>query len=413
MITVQDAHQMILGSVGALPLEYRSLSRLQGRVLGEEIAAPFPLPRFTNAAMDGFALRRSDIESASQDTPVRLQVVSEIAAGAMPGLPVMQGGCAQIMTGAPLPEGADTVVAFEQTSGFGSREVSIFSAPKRGANIRYAGEEVPGGSVLLRKGTQVTPAEIALLATLGVEGALAGGVPRVALVTVGDELRMPGEALEGAAIYNSNRFMLQALCRAWGIEPELLLHAPDDRAALRGVLAEALAGCDMLVTAGGISTGEYDYVQELLGEAGVAARFWRVAQKPGKPLYFGTTGDNRPVFALPGNPVSAMTCFHEYVVPALCLQQGRTVPRKMEALLAEPFPADKKRHRFLAGTIWQENGRLYCRVSRKVESHMITSLAGADGIIESGPAPDALAAGSAVTCSLFPWSGVRLPAEPA
>ncbi len=413
MITVQDAHQMILGSVGALPLEYRSLSRLQGRVLGEEIAAPFPLPRFTNAAMDGFALRRSDIEGASQDTPVRLQVVSEIAAGAMPGLAVVQGGCAQIMTGAPLPEGADTVVAFEQTSGFGSREVSIFSAPKRGANIRYAGEELPGGSVLLRKGTQVTPAEIAVLATLGVEGALAGGVPRVALVTVGDELRMPGEALEGAAIYNSNRFMLQALCRAWGIEPALLLHAPDDRAALRGVLDEALAGCDMLVTAGGISTGEYDYVQELLGEAGVAARFWRVAQKPGKPLYFGTTGDNRPVFALPGNPVSAMTCFHEYVVPALCLQQGRTVPRKMEALLAEPFPADKKRHRFLAGTIWQENGRLYCRVSRKVESHMITSLAGADGIIESGPAPDALAAGTVVTCSLFPWSGVLLPAEPA
>ncbi|MCF8383266.1 MAG: molybdopterin molybdotransferase MoeA [Chlorobium sp.] len=407
MITVQDAHRMIRESVGELPLEYQPLSRLQGRVLGEDVVAPFPLPRFTNAAMDGFALRRSDIEGASQDTPVRLQVVSEVAAGAMPGVPVLQGSCAQIMTGAPLPDGADTVVAFEQTSGFGSREVSIFSAPKRGTNIRYAGEEVACSSVLLRQGTPVASAEIAVLATLGIEGVLAGGVPRVALVTVGDELRMPGEALEGAAIYNSNRFMLQALCRAWGIEPTLLLHAPDDRAALRGVLAEALAGCDMLVTAGGISTGEYDYVQELLGETGVAARFWRVAQKPGKPLYFGTTGDNRPVFALPGNPVSAMTCFHEYVVPALCLQQGRAVPEKIEALLAEPFPADKKRYRFLPGTIWQENGRLYCRVSRKVESHMITSLAGADGIIESGPAPDALAAGSAVTCSLFPWSGVR------
>lgn len=406
MITVQDAHRLIRESVGVLPLEYQPLVRLQGRVLGEDVAAPFHLPRFTNAAMDGFALRHADIEGASRDTPARLQVVSEVAAGAMPVRPVVPGTCVQIMTGAPLPEGADTVVAFEQTSGFGSLEVSVFSASKQGANIRFAGEEAAGGAVLLRKGTTVTPSEIAVLATLGIEGALACGVPRVALVTVGDELRMPGEALDGPAIYNSNRFMLQALCRAWGIEPALQLHARDDREALRDVLAEALAGCDMLVTAGGISTGEYDYVQELLREAGVTPRFWTVAQKPGKPLYFGVSGDHRPVFALPGNPVSAMTCFHEYVVPALLLQQGRALPGKMDALLAEPFPADKKRHRFLPGAIWQENGRLYCRVSRKVESHMITALAGADGIIESGPAPDALAAGSTVVCSIFPWAEI-------
>jgi len=406
MITVENAHRIIRDALVPLSHEYRPLSELLGLVLAEDIAAPFPLPRFTNAAMDGFALCREDIGNASQDNPVKLKVVTEVAAGAMPEKVVVPGTCAQIMTGAPLPEGADTIVAFEQTSGFGSEEVSFFAAPKKGANIRYAGEEVSQDSPLLQKGERVGPGEIAVLATLGVGGALAGRRPRVALVTVGNELRLPGEPLDGPAIYNSNWFMMQALCRAWGIEPVALLHAPDDRESLRKIFAEAFSLCDMLITAGGISTGEYDYVQELLHEAGVTARFWTVAQKPGKPLYFGVTGDGRPVFALPGNPVSAMTCFLEYVVPALLLLQGFAGPEKLTAVLAEPFPADRKRHRFLPGTIWQENGRLFCRVSPKVESHMITGLAGANGIIETGPSPDRLPVGAQVTCTLFPWHGV-------
>ncbi|MEE9903848.1 MAG: molybdopterin molybdotransferase MoeA [Chlorobium sp.] len=403
MISVADARMIIRESVSVLPAHYQPLSLLQGRVLAEELTAPFPMPRFTNAAMDGFALRHADIAAASSETPVILQVIAEVAAGAVPVERVRQGTCAQIMTGAPMPDGADTVIPFEQTSGFGTSEVSIFSMPKKGANIRYAGEEIARGASLLPRGTVLTPGAIAVLAAFGIGGTMAYDLPKISLVTVGSELRLPGELLEGdAEIYNCNRSMMEALSRAWGIEPAMTLHAPDDRDALRGTLFRALAGSDMLVTAGGISTGEYDYVQELLREAGVTPRFWTVAQKPGKPLYFGLTGDGRPVFALPGNPVSAITCFIEYVVPALCLMQGRKVPAAVTAELEEPFPADRKRHRFLPGTVREEGGKLLCRVSGKVESHMITSLTGANAIIGSPPSTEPLLPGTPVTCTLLP-----------
>lgn len=406
MISVKDAHRIIREFVMPLPEAYLPLGQLLGRVLAEDIAAPLSLPRFTNAAMDGFALLHDDIVAATSEIPVTLRVVAEVAAGEMPRKCVVPGTCTQIMTGAPIPEGADTVVPFEQTSGFGAGEVAVFSAPDKGANIRHAGEEIAEGSLLLSRGAVLTPGEIASLAALGIGRALAGGVPKVAIVTVGNELRLPGEPISGPEIYNSNRYMLEALCRACGVEPVAVLHAPDDRDALRKVFVDALSGCDMLVSSGGISTGEYDYVQELLLGAGVVPRFWTVAQKPGKPLYFGTTGEGLPVFALPGNPVSAMTCFIEYCIPALFLLQGRAVPGKISAVLSDPFPSDRKRHRFLPGSIWLEEGRLFCRVSHKVESHMITALAGSNGIIEAPPSREPLPAGTSVTCTVFPWSRV-------
>lgn len=406
MTAVDDARRIIRESVTALPAHYQPLSLLQGRVLAEDLYAPFPMPRFTNAAMDGFALRHDDIAGASHETPVILQVIGEVAAGTVPVERVLQGSCVQIMTGAPMPEGADTVIPFEQTSGFNTGEVGIYSVPKKGSNIRHAGEEVAQGTLLLSQGSVLTPGEIAVLAAFGIAGAAACDLPRIALVTVGSELRLPGEPLEGdAEIYNCNRSMMESLCRAWGIEPSMVLHAADDRDALRSALSRALAGCEMLVTAGGISTGEYDYVQELLCEAGVNPRFWTVAQKPGKPLYFGLTGSGCPVFALPGNPVSAITCFIEYVVPALCLLQGREIPSTITAVLDEPFPADRKRHRFLPGMVREVDGKLMCRVSGKIESHMITSLVGANAIIGAPASPEPLRPGTPVTCTLLPWQG--------
>ncbi|MBN1278687.1 MAG: molybdopterin molybdotransferase MoeA [Chlorobiaceae bacterium] len=414
MTTVDEARRIIRESVPRLPGRYQSLSCLQGRVLAEDVVAPMSMPRFTNAAMDGFALRHSDIAGADPEAPVTLRVIAEVAAGTVPGEQVRPGTCVQIMTGAPMPDGADTVIPFEQTSGFNTGEVEIFSVPKKGANIRHAGEEAEQGELLLNRGSVLTPGEIAVLAAFGIAGAVASDQPRIALITVGSELRLPGEPLDGAAeIYNSNSSMMEALSRAWGIEPILLRHVPDDREALRSELSSALASSDILVTAGGISTGEYDYVQELLREAGVIPCFWTVAQKPGKPLYFGLTGDGRPVFALPGNPVSAITCFIEYVVPALCLMQGRMVPEMVTALLEEPFPSDRKRHRFLPGTVREEGGRLMCGFSRKVESHMITALAGANAIIEAPPSPEPVPAGTPVTCSLLPWQFFSSAATPS
>ncbi|ABL66456.1 molybdopterin molybdotransferase MoeA [Chlorobium phaeobacteroides] len=404
MITVQEAFRIVTESVLPIVAEKLSLPYLQGRMLAEDVAAPFPLPRFTNAAMDGFALRMDDISGLSDGSPSRLTITQEIAAGALSSFPVFSGCCAQIMTGAPMPEGADTVVPFEDTSGFDGESVLVYKAPKPKANVRYRGEEVCEGELLLRKGTLVTPAEIAVLASFGFASALVSGLPKVAILTVGDELRMPGDHAENAAIYNCNQFMLEAACRASGVGITVIGHAPDERNAMREALRDAMAGCDLLLTAGGISTGRYDFMQELLEEHGVERKFWTVAQKPGKPLYFGITPDKRPVFALPGNPVSAMACFIKYVVPALSRLQGKELSGSIRAELVKSFVPDRKRHRFLFGKVWQENDRLLCCAASKVESHMITALCGANCLLESDPSGDSIPVGTTLNCTMLPWA---------
>ncbi len=404
MITVQEAHNLINHSVTVLGMEELPLGQLQGRVLAREVKAPFSLPRFTNSAMDGFALRWSDISTASKESPVRLQITEKIPAGTLSTLPVTPGCCAEIMTGAPMPDGADTVLAFEESSGFGQEFVEIYKAPKKGANVRYSGEEVALDEVVLQKGVTLSPSEIAVLASFGFASAPVHKQPRVAIVTVGDEVRSPGEELSGAEIYNCNRFLLESACRSIGIEPVMVRHAPDERALLREVLALALGESDLLITAGGISSGEYDFVQEELSALGVTKKFWKIAQKPGKPLYFGSTDEGKAVFALPGNPVSALVCFVEYCLPALSALAGKPAPVKFRAALAEPFTSDKKRHRFLLGSVWAEEGQLLCKASPKVESHMITAVVGSNCLIEAEPSEEPLARGSKLLCTMLPWS---------
>lgn len=406
MITVKEAHERIAVSVKKLPVEEKPLNSAQGQVLAEDICAGFQLPRFDNAAMDGFAVQWEDIRDASQEHPAVLKVTEEIAAGAQPGLPVAAGSCAQIMTGAPMPKGADTVVIFEHTSGFGGSEVKVFKAPEFCANVRYAGEEVRPGEVLLKRGERLTPAELGVLAAFGRSVVPVYRRPRIGIITVGDELRSPGERLEGAAIYNSNGYSLGSCAIAAGAQISGQWQVPDDVAVIREALVEALSASDLLVTAGGISTGEYDYMQELLTGFGIEQEFWKVVQKPGKPFFFGKGDDGKMVFGLPGNPVSALVCFLEYCMPTLSAMQNSGYHGKIEAELVEPFPADKKRYRFLFGRIWQKKGRLFCKVSPKIESHMITSLVGANCLIEAPASLQPLSAGNAVTCNVLPWSSL-------
>jgi molybdopterin molybdotransferase len=408
MISVQEAHRLITQSLARLGSEELPLGQLQGRVLAREMTAPFALPRFTNAAMDGFALRWADISHTSRELPVELQVTGKIAAGTLSTFPVESGCCAEIMTGAPMPEGADTVVAFEESSGFGSEFVAIYKAPKLGANVRCRGEEVAVGEGILSEGSTLSPSELAVLASFGCTSAVVQRKPRVSIVTVGDEVRNPGEVLSGAEIYNGNRFLLEAACRSIGLEPVGIYHAPDEREVLREVLALALGECDLLITAGGISTGEYDFVQQELASLGVVKKFWNVAQKPGKPLYFGSAAEGKLLFSLPGNPLSALVCFVEYCVPALYALEGKSAPDKFRAVLAEPFPADRKRHRFLLGEVRAEEGRLLCRISPKVESHMITAVIGSNCLLETEASLEPLCAGREVLCTMLPWASLSL-----
>ncbi|MBC8525066.1 MAG: molybdopterin molybdenumtransferase MoeA [Prosthecochloris sp.] len=409
MTGVREAHEIIAAAICELPVETMPLETVQGQVLAEEIVAGFALPGFDNAAMDGFAVQWADIQEASGDNPVTLRVLEEISAGNMPRETVSSGCCAQIMTGAPMPEGADTVVMFENTSGFGGSEVAVFKAPEFRANVRYAGEEVPEGELLLSRGVRLTPAEIGVLAAFGRKEVQVYRRPKVAIVTVGDELRLPGEQLEGSSIYNSNRYSLAACVASSGATIAGLWQVPDDPRAIGKALDEALGSCDLLITAGGISTGEYDYMQRLLTDLGVEQKFWKVAQKPGKPFFFGRRKEGAVVFGLPGNPVSSLVCFLEYCMPTLSVMQNSRYHGKIEAELFERFPADKKRYRFLFGRIWQKEGRLFCNATRKIESHMITSLAGANCLIEAPPSGRFLSPGTVVTCNLLPWSSLHDP----
>ncbi|TCD47731.1 gephyrin-like molybdotransferase Glp [Chlorobium sp. N1] len=407
LTSVPDARRIVMESLPAPVVEECPLGELQGRVLAAPVSAPFPMPRFTNAAMDGFAFRMAGAGEASFDDPLRLPVSLRIPAGSSAAGSLAEGHAAEIMTGAPMPEGADTVVPFENTSGFGRDEVEIYRLPKPGANVRHRGEELAGGEEVLAAGRRITPAEIAVMASFGMESASVWRRPSVALVVVGDELQRPGGELGQAAIYDSNSHMLRAACCSAGIEPVATEYATDDPDAVREALRRALDAADVLVTSGGISTGEFDFVQEELGKLGVEKKFWTVSQKPGKPFYFGCTADGKAVFALPGNPVSSLICFTEYCVPALLSLQGLGRPRKMQAALETPFPSDRKRYRFLPGVLREEGGRLYCRTSPLIESHMATSLVGANCIIESPAAEAPVPAGELITCSLLPWS--RLP----
>jgi len=405
MITVHEAHEIIAATTRLIEkTESVPLHQLRGRILAEDIRADFPMPRFTNAAMDGFAVRFDEIANASDDAPMTLPVSQELAAGAFSTEPLKAGTCARIMTGAPVPDGADTVVPFEQTSGFGSDTVEFYKAPKSGANIRHAGEEVKKGELLVAAGTRVTPAEIGLLATFGRDAAVVRQQPRVSIITVGDELRLPGEEAEPLAIYNSNLALLSTCIEATGAEVVETRQLRDDRNAIREALASAIDNADMVITAGGISTGQYDFMHETLGELGVEQKFWKVAQKPGKPFYFGATASGKLVFALPGNPVSALVCLLEYALPALVLMQGATPALKFTAVLDEPFPADRKRHRFLFGATKIENGEIRCSVSQQTDSHMLTALTGADCLIEAEASHEPLPPGSLVTCSWLPWA---------
>ncbi len=405
MTTVHEAHEIIAATTRLIEATVSvPLLQLRGRVLAKEVRAGFAMPRFTNAAMDGFAVRFGEIAEASDESPVVLTVSQELAAGALDVVPLEAGTCCRIMTGAPVPEGADTVVPFEQTSGFGSDTVEFYKAPKRGANIRHAGEEVEPGTLLAASGTRITPAEIGLFATFGIAAALVRPQPCVSIITVGDELRMPGEEIEPLAIYNSNLPLLEACIEASGAIVPKTRQLPDDRLAIWEALASAIDESDIVITAGGISTGEFDFMHEALGELGVEQRFWTVAQKPGKPLYFGATASGKLVFSLPGNPVSALVCLLEYCLPALARMQGIKPARKFTAALDAPFPADRKRHRFLFGTTRIDDGALRCTLSPQTESHMLTALSSANCVVEAPPAAEPLPAGSPVTCSWLPWA---------
>jgi len=318
-----------------------------GRALAEDVFSDVDLPPFDRSGMDGFAIRAADLVR----TPAALTVIGIVPAGGALGRPVGAGEAAEVMTGAPVPEGADAVVQVEWTSGFGEAKVTVERAVAPGDNVSPKGEILRAGAAVLRAGTSIEVEEIALLAAVGSDPVPVRPLPRVAVLSTGDELVPPSAVPGPSQIRNVNGPVLAAFCRGLGLSPAVLGVVPDDPPSIRTALEEALEH-DVVLMTGGVSEGAFDYVEEILAASGVEVHFRRAAIKPGKPTVFGTRGQ-KVVFALPGNPMSSMVVARLLVEPSLRRRMGfaATGPRVIRARLSADLRKKADRAWFVQGEL--------------------------------------------------------------
>jgi molybdopterin molybdotransferase len=356
-----------------------TLVEADGRVLAEDVTAPLDLPPFDNAAVDGYAVRFADLAPGGETV---LPVVGRIAAGSGPHGAPHAGAAVRIFTGAPMPAGLDTVFMQEDVRGVGEGRVALPSGLKPGANRRLAGEDLPCGERAVAAGTSLTPEHVGLLAALGLPAVPVRRRLRVAVFSTGDEIASPGAALVEAKIYDSNRFMLRALLGRLGCTVTDLGILPDDRAAVARALSAAAADHDLLVTSGGVSTGEEDHVKAAVEGAGGLA-FWRLAIKPGRPVAMGIVGGT-PFIGLPGNPVAVFVTFAHVARAAVARLSGAAFapPRAFAVRAAFAYRKKEGRREYVRASLAQGDGGLEARKHPREGAGILTSLTESDGLVE-------------------------------
>lgn len=376
MLQVEEAQASVMAEVVPGPVEEASLDDTLGRILREEIVAPADAPAADNSAMDGYAVRAADVA----DAPATLRVSGDIPAG-HPATHALEPGTAmRIMTGAFVPEGADTVVQVELTDG-GLERVTIREALRAGSNIRRRGEDVRAGDVVLRSGLRIGPAEIALLAGAGRTRVAVGRRPEVAILSTGDELIEAGDAVAPGKIVNTNAHLLAALVREAGAIPRPLGIVRDTREATIAAFERAAAS-DFVISSGGVSVGAYDFVKDALDALGAETKFWRVAMKPGKPVVLSRLR-GRLVFGLPGNPVSCFVAFHLFVAPALRKAMGQETPvfpATVMARLTARVRGAAERRVYARVHVEPREGELVAVPLASQSSGALTSMRGANGL---------------------------------
>lgn len=381
MLTVEEALARVLARIPPNGDERVGLDDAHGRVLAEDLHAPRPLPPWPASAMDGFAVRSADVPGA-------LRVLETIPAGGVPTRVVAPGTASRIMTGAPVPDGADAVVMVEDTRTEGET-VHIGVSARVGQHVRARGSEVGEGDLVLTRGRTLSPAAVALAAGLGVPSLTVAVRPRVGILSTGDEVVEPGFPLGPGQIHASNAFALSALCRDAGALPVNLGNVRDDPSSLAEGFRRALQ-CDVVVSTGGVSVGDFDHVKTVLADLGMAMDFWRVAMKPGKPLAYGDLG-GKPIFGLPGNPVSCMVNFLQFVRPVLRTMLGD--PRPFLPVVDAEVAAPRKRHpgrpEFVRVRLFRDGARLLCEPAGHQGSASLLSMADGHGFaLVPGPATE-------------------------
>jgi len=380
MISVEEALEVILKSIQVLGLEKVDILSSLGRVLGEDIYAPYHIPHWDNSAMDGYAVIHKDIEHASSENPVTLKVVTDLPAGYTFQKKLERGKAIRIMTGAPLPRGSDTVVMVEDSQREGDR-VKIFKAISKGENIRKAGEDVRKGTLVMSSGSIIRPAEVGMLASLKRSFISVYQRPTVAVISTGDELiDVDGELAEGK-IVGSNTYSLSSLVKDTGATALILGIAKDTPKELMNRFKVALHA-DMIISSGGVSVGDYDLVKDILKELGAEMKFWKVAMRPGQPLAFGVI-EGKPTFGLPGNPVSCMVSFEQFVRPSILKASGhrRLFRSLVEARLKEPIKKKAGRKSFMRCTVTIENGMYVATTTGEQGSGILMSMVRANGLM--------------------------------
>lgn len=379
MIAVEEARQIVLTSVEKVGWEYVELLEALDRILAEDITAPEPIPPWDNAAMDGYAIRAEETRGAGPEQPVLLKVVGTVGAGQIFDGTLEKEQAIRIMTGAPMPRGADAVIRQEDTQTSG-QDVSVLRDVRPGQNVRYAGEDVKAGEQVLRTGTVCRPGVIGLLAAIGRGRVAAYHRPRVGILATGDELLRWDEAPSPGKIHNSNSYALAAQVQQAGGVPVLLGPVADARELLVERLREGIR-LDLLLTTGGVSVGEYDLVVEALKELGADIRVRKVHMRPGKPFTFALL-EHKPICALPGNPISCMVTFELFVRPALRKMQGSRslLPTEITAAAAQSIPNKDRRPAYLRVVLTRTDAGLTACLTGDQGSAMLHSMAHADGL---------------------------------
>ncbi len=403
MISVEEAQQEILKNVSLRSTIEVPLLEAVSRTLAQDVCALFDSPPFDNSAMDGYAIHAEDTAVATQESPVSLRVAQTIAAGEEPQQAIQPGEAARIFTGAMIPPGTTAVIKQEDVLKK-EGQIAIRQTVSLRDNIRCRGEEIKKGGILFHSGEALNPAGIGLLASFGLKKVTIFSPPRLGIIVTGSEIISEGNALRPGQLFDSNSFSLRAAFTELNLQPSYLKTAVDQREPLRNAIDSGLEETDFLIVTGGVSVGDYDFVKEVAAAAGIEQVFWKVAQKPGKPIFFGKRQDGKLLFGLPGNPASALVCFYEYVRPAILKAMGANSPLlpKITATLAHHFRKKEGRVHFLRSALQLETDPPTVHVLEKQGSHIMKSFAAANCLVVIPAEKTELQEGERVEAHLLP-----------